>query len=317
MSNPDRPQQSQKCKVSQKKPCRMWQPENLPENFAILLCSARRAGKTTLLKSLSIKEPGAWLSRFEDGFISVFCGNEHCASEYKSFIPGKYVHNSLRLDIIQNYWEWCDTTREAGKPIPQCLMIFDDILVTQSNKKYGVTRTSNNYWLNRIWAEGRHQNISSVLSVQSLAVGLPFVRCSDVFICFPSAFYAGQDWKMLTENYMPVQCRKTASQIADCFTQFECMICEYFRQTSRRWQTRIFWYKVGNKIAKYDPDVESAKATGKRSENQGGPSSGKEDWAAAFTDPDTGTGGERAGVSSGPERDAGGNQRSGHPLETC
>ena len=123
-------------------------------------------------------------------------------------------------------------------------------------KKYGVTRTSNDYWLNRMWAEGRHQNISSVLSVQSLSVGLPFIRCSDAFICFPSAFFAGQDWDMLIKNYMPLQCSKTASQIADCFTQFECMICEYFRQESRRWETRIFWYKVPPNIAKYTPDLD-------------------------------------------------------------
>ena len=241
--------------MSSSKPCRRWKPEDLPENFAILLCSARRAGKSSLIKSLCCQEPGAWLSRFEDGFIIVFAGNEHCASEYRGFVPGKYVHSSLRLDIIQNYWQFCDKTRAQGNEPPPCLFIFDDILVTQSNKKYKVTRTSNNYWLNRIWQEGRHQNISSVLSVQSLSVGLPFVRCSDVFLCFPSAFYAGQDWKMLCENYMPIQCRKSAAQIADCFTQFEVLCCCYFRQESRRWETRIFWYKISKEMAKYQPDV--------------------------------------------------------------
>ena len=128
-------------KKSDSKPCRRWDPQGLPTNFAMLCSSARRAGKTTLLKSLCIQEPGAWLSRFEGGFITVFAGNEHCASEYRS----KYVHSSLRLDVIQRYWEWCDKQRASQKPLPPCLMIFDDVLVTQSSKKYGVTRTSNNY----------------------------------------------------------------------------------------------------------------------------------------------------------------------------
>ena len=268
------------------KPCRRWDPQGLPTNFAMLCSSARRAGKTTLLKSLCIQEPGAWLSRFEDGFITVFAGNEHCASEYRSFIPGKYVHSSLRLDVIQSYWEWCDRQRANQKPLPPCLMIFDDVLVTQSSKKYGVTRTSNNYWLNRIWAEGRHQNISSVLSVQSLSVGLPFIRCSDVFVCFPSAIYAGQDWKMLTENYMPCQDKRTAAQVADCFTQHEAMVCEYFRQTSRRWETRLFWYKVPTDIANYVPDVSAASPRHARG-------------AASDRHWEPGTDGERAGA--GPE----------------
>jgi hypothetical protein len=184
------------------------------------------------------------------------CGNEHTANFYRAFIPGKYVHNSLRLDIIEEYWAWCDSMRALRKPIPHSLFILDDVLVTASSKKYNVTRTSQEHWLNRLWAEGRHQNIACVLSVQSLSVGLPFVRCSDVFICFPSAFYAGQDWKMLTENYMPIQSTREASAIADCFTQFECMVCQYHKQESRRWETRIKWYKVDKDIALYDAGLD-------------------------------------------------------------
>ena len=126
-----------------KKPCRMWEPQGLPENFSMLLCSARRAGKSTLLKSLCLKEPGAWCSRFEEGYIIVLAGNEHAASYYKDFLPGKYVHSSLRLDIIEGYWKWCDETRAKGKALPKTLFILDDVLVTQSSKKYKVTRTSN------------------------------------------------------------------------------------------------------------------------------------------------------------------------------
>jgi hypothetical protein len=245
---------SQERKYLQKKPVKMWSPQNLPENFAILLVSARRAGKTTLVKSLCIQEPKSWLSQFDDGFIVAFCGNAHCASEYKQFLPGKYVHLGLREDILQNYWKFSDEMREQKKT--KCLFIFDDVLVTTSNKKYGVTRTSNNYWLNRLWAEGRHQNISVLLSVQSLSVALAFIRCSDVFICFPSAFYSGQDQKMLTENYMPIANKKQAEWVVDHFTQHEALVVEYWRQESRLWQSRIFYYKVSNRIAKYNAEIE-------------------------------------------------------------
>ena len=231
----------------------MWKPEELPENFAGLCVSARRAGKTSLIKALCIQEPAAWLRRFEEGFIVAFCGSQHTAQEYSKFIPGKYCHVGLREDIIENWWRHCDECREQGKPVPPVLMIFDDLLVTTSSKKYKVTRTSNNYWLGRIWQEGRHQRISSILSVQSLAIALPYIRSSDFFVCFPSAFYSGQDMQMLTVNYMPCQDRKTAEWIADHFTQHEALVCEYWRQSSRKWESRIFWYKVSKQIVAYDP----------------------------------------------------------------
>ena len=296
---------------SKDKAVRRWKPEQLPPNFAILLCSARRSGKSTLLKSLCLQEPGSWLSRFDEGYIIAFCGNEHCAREYTPFIPGKYVHSSLRLDIIENYWAWCDKRREQGKNVPKSLFIFDDVLVTQSSKKHGVTRTSHEYWLNRLWAEGRHQNISCVLSVQSLSVGLPFLRCSDAFICFPSSLYCGQDQEMLTKNYMPCGSRKTAEAIADTFCQHEALICSYWRQESRRWQTRIFWYKVSKEIASFNgletnsssdgPPQEGIRPTGQDATGAAGHSETKNDR------------GKVAGAAArNPTRD----ERSGNPLET-
>lgn len=126
------------------------------------------SGKTTLLKSLCIQEPGAWLSRFSEGFIVCFCGSAHTAQEYAKFIPGKYCHVGLREDIIGQWWKHADSCREKGTQVPPVLMIFDDILVTQSNKKYKVTRTSNNYWLNRLFApEYFNRDFGSVAFGQS------------------------------------------------------------------------------------------------------------------------------------------------------
>ena len=235
--------------MSNRKPTQLWSPEQIPENFAILLCAARRSGKSTL-RSLLTQEPGAWLSRFEDGFITVFAGNRHAADEYRGIVPGKYVHDSLRLDVIEAYWRWVDEIRAKGKEPPKCLFIMDDVLILQSSKKHGVTRTSNELWLNRLWSEGRHQGISCILSVQSLSVGLPFIRCSDLFICFPSSFYAGQDQKMLEQCYMPIADRKMAKLICESYTQHEAMVCSYWRQVSRKWQTRIFWYKVKRNVVR-------------------------------------------------------------------
>ena len=49
--------------------------------------------------------------------------------------------------------------------------------------------------------------------------------------------------------------KKTAEWISNQFTQYEALVCEYWRQKSRKWETRIFWYRVSNKIANYDADT--------------------------------------------------------------
>ena len=191
------------------------------------------------------------------------------------------MHVGFRDDIIQAYWEHCNQLRTKGKEPPKCLLICDDIMVTRSNKKYGVTRTSDNYWLNRVYAEGRHQNISVVLSVQSLSVGLPFVRCADVFMCFPSAIHAYQDIKMITENYVPMGNRRAAEALLDHFTQYQALVVEYWRQSSRRWQTRIKWYTIPQNFATCNVNL------------------------------------DELGVSTVREGDQGGNEQSGDPSETC
>ena len=176
-------------------------------------------------------------------------GTEHCAREYSSFLPGKYVHVGFREDILESYWAHCNTLRTQGKEPPPTLLICDDILVTRSSKKHGVTRTSDNFWLNRVYAEGRHQNMSVILSVQSMSIGLPFVRCADLFVTFPSSLFAYQDVKMVCENYVPIGNRKLAESLLDEFTQYEALVVEYWRQSSRRWKERVRWYTVSGNFA--------------------------------------------------------------------
>lgn len=198
--------------------------------------------------------PGGWLEQFENGFILVFAGNRHCAQEYERMgVPGKYVHSSLRTDILEEWWNHCNELRDKGKVPPKTLMIFDDVLVTASSKKYKQTRTSQEFYLNKIWSEGRHQEISALLSVQSMTVALPFVRCSDCFLCAPASLYAHQDIKMLTENYCPCD-RKTALALSEKFGAHEFMCCDFFRMTSRNWRGRVFRHKVTKDIVRYESE---------------------------------------------------------------
>ena len=75
-------------------------------------------------------------------FIIVFAGNAHCGREYsKAGVPAKYIHIGLEEEVIKEYWEWVDKQMELGKPVPNTLFIFDDVLCMTSSKKWGKTRT--------------------------------------------------------------------------------------------------------------------------------------------------------------------------------
>ena len=54
---------------------------------------------------------------------------------------------------------------------------------------------------------------------------------------------------MVCENYVPIGNRKLAESLLDEFVQYEALIVEYWRQSSRRWKERVRWYTVSPNFA--------------------------------------------------------------------
>ena len=194
-----------------KSPLEAWDPNQVVENFSMLCVGSRRAGKSVFIRSMLISREADWLNKFD--FIIVFCGNQHCANEYKKIgVPDKYIHITLKEEVIKEYWEFVDSQLKKSKPIPKTLFLFDDVLCMTSSKKWGKTRTSDCYWLGRLFNEGRHINASCCLVVQQIGIGLRFLRNADVACFFGSAINCGQDLKNIRLHYLPCD-SKTANWI--------------------------------------------------------------------------------------------------------
>ena len=85
------------------------------------------------MRSLLVQRPNDWLSAYD--FIIVFAGNAHCGREYsKAGVPAKYIHIGLDEEVIKEYWQWVD---KIGKPGPNSLFIFGDVLCMTSSQKMG------------------------------------------------------------------------------------------------------------------------------------------------------------------------------------
>ena len=232
-------------------PLEAWDPSKIVPDWSMLVVGSRRAGKSVLIRSLLLKRPGDWLSKYD--FIVVMAGNGHCAREYqRAGCPEKYIHVGLKEQLISDYWTWVEGQLKEGRPIPKTLWIFDDVLCMTSSKKWSKTRTSDCYWLGRLFNEGRHIRASVCLCIQQIGVGLRFLRCSDVACFFGSALNCGQDVKNVRQHYLPCD-SKTADWILNSCYKHDVIVCEYFRQESRDWKDRIKIYRVSKDIVSYEP----------------------------------------------------------------
>jgi hypothetical protein len=231
-------------------PLEAWAPNTMVDDWSMLVVGSRRAGKSVLIRSLLLSRDSDWLKQFD--FIVVMAGNQHCANEYlQAGVPQKYIHVGLQEQVIKDYWEWVDSQLSADKPIPKPLFIFDDVLCMTSSKKWGKTRTSDCYWLGRLFNEGRHIHASVVLVVQQIGIGLRFLRNADVACFFGSAINCGQDLKSIRQHYLPCD-SKTADWILQSCYQHDVIVCEYFRQQSQDWRTKIKLYRVKKQIVNFD-----------------------------------------------------------------
>ena len=97
------------------------------------------------------------------------------------------------------------------------------------------------YWLGRIFS-----NISAVLCVQQVGIGLRFIRNSDVAAFFPSALSCGQDVKNVVQHYLPCD-PSTGRWILDSCFKHDIIICSYWKQDTRDWRKKYIFTKSARK----------------------------------------------------------------------
>jgi len=222
-----------------------FDPNELPDYPFIFVCSARRAGKSSLVCDLLLNY---FHNRYD--FIIGLCGNAHTCRQYvdRGAIPAKYCHSDYTPDILGEWFAKCDKLLKKGKELPRTLFVCDDILVLQATKNKKTTR--NDPWLSKLATTGRHYNAGCILLVQSWNIGLAFVRNSDAVITSPSSLYAGQDFKQLAEHYMTGDNYKRNKEILDLFGKYDFLVLKYWKAT-RSQKELLSWYRVNRQSLQY------------------------------------------------------------------
>ena len=222
-----------------------FDPSEMPEYPFIFVCSARRAGKSSLVRHLV----STYLWERHD-FVIGICGNHHTAQEYirSGVIPEKYCHGSYSQEVLKHWFEKCDSLLKQGKTLPSTLFIIDDALVTNSIK--GETRTTrSDPYLSKLAISGRHYRSSVILIVQSWggSGGISFCRNSDIVLVSPSSLYAGADFENLYKLYMTGTNAKQNKELLDLFGRYDFLVLRYYK-TTRDQSKLLAWYRVPKQL---------------------------------------------------------------------
>ena len=142
--------------------------KKLPRFFTISVASKRNSGKTVLVSELI----RALLKQKKVDMCIVMSGSAKLNDDY-NFLPAKLVI-PFSERLLVNAWN----AQEKRKPKdrPHILFVFDDCLASPEAVR--------NPMLTKIWALGRHVNLSAILISQHTAVLLsPIIKAnSDILL---------------------------------------------------------------------------------------------------------------------------------------
>ncbi len=129
------------------------------KNAAITLVGARRRGKSVLIRDLYYKI-GHYYSE-----VYLFSGTADAQLDFWNFIPKKNIFQGVNETELERIWDSqkkvINSSKETDKKkMPHVLIIFDDVI--QDN-----TGVRSSEFICKMYSNGRHLNICSILATQS------------------------------------------------------------------------------------------------------------------------------------------------------
>lgn len=231
--------------------------KKLPNNFAILVASPRRAGKTHLMKHL--------LSIIKDRFDAcyLFSKTADLQCNVYDYVPINNVYNEYNEEVVsgilkkqeemaikvkQDFSHLDDEKRESK--YRHVLIIMDDVIGDGKLKKY------NNNLISNIFTRGRHAKISIICLSQTISTRYGFpapVRTNcDIGISFLiDNQYCRESY---AESYMSMESKKKGIILFNsvvCSDEYTAVICDKSIQNRRCYKDYVFKIKAPKKLPKY------------------------------------------------------------------
>lgn len=226
---------------------------NLPENFAVLLASERRAGKTHLTKF--------FLNYVKDRFDHAYLFSETADLQLDAydFIPEKNRHASYNYEVINQIVEGQETNKKYNNKLPESerryqkiLIILDDVIADESVRRGPGVKV-----LNRLFSRGRHSNISIVCIAQMISTRYGFsgtVRENcDIAIGFMIQNQYSRE--AFAECYLSIESKKKGMILLNSVTCVEegytAIVCDKSVPNKTCYKDYVFKIRAPEKLPNY------------------------------------------------------------------
>lgn len=186
------------------------------KNSAITLVGSRRRGKSYLIRDFYYK-----IGKYYDK-VYLFSGTADVQKDFWNFIDPKNIYEGIdevALNrILGEQKKVIDNSKETDKTkMPHVMIIFDDII--QDN-----TSAKSSDFICKMYSNGRHYNILSILATQSLKKISKHARDNtDITIAY--AFKNGNDKDDFVDENFSVDSNRIGKKILDSITANEDYHC--------------------------------------------------------------------------------------------
>lgn len=235
----------------------------LPERFAILMCSQRRAGKTHLCKHLLYFVK----NRFDHAYL--FSKTAFLQEDAYDFIPEQnkvagFDYQRL-ADIVQNQKK----LKEYNLKLPkdqrkniEVLIILDDVIADKA-----VRAGPGGAVINELFTNGRHCNISIICISQSISTRYGFSGAVRENCDVAIAFMIQDQYSRETfcEKYLSIESKKAGMILLNSITcaddPFTAIVADKSIQNIRSYKDYVFKIKAPEKLKNFKIGVENKKRT--------------------------------------------------------
>lgn len=191
-------------------------------NFAAIITSKRRTGKSVLMKDLCHKLYKAkWI---EEAYV--FSSTAHLQKDLFDYVPEENIYKGLDQAKLKELWEnqekKIQTLCNSGvkkDDIPCTLVLFDDVIADTKGCRYSDILTN-------FFISGRHVRFTQIFIQQYILSVPPKIRANiDFFACFKINRHL--DRKNIIDSYIDLPSKEALQILQDITAEpdsYQCMI---------------------------------------------------------------------------------------------
>ena len=216
--------------------------KKMKKNFTMVVIGHRGTGKSSLMRDILFHLHTMGFPR-----VVIFSGTEEANSYFSKFVPKEYIHSGLDLEKLKSIMDAqkqiVTSCREAETKLGKASTV-DTRLVIYLDDVMFKRRASHSEVITEIFLNGRHWNITLVLSTQYLML-LDIACRSNIDFLFTLREPIPKNRVKLHENFFGMfEKRQDFFNVLDqCTQNYECLVLDN-TSPSMDVESCVMWYKA-------------------------------------------------------------------------